>query len=279
MAPSAKPVALVTGCSTGIGREAVQHLARAGFLVVATARKAEAVAGLAAAGEVETDVLDVTLEADRRRVVAAVLGRHGRIDALVNNAGYGAVLAVEDTGPAAMAQMFDVNVFGLHELTCLVLPAMRRQGSGRIVNVASIAGHVAVPLLGAYCATKFAVRALTTALDDEVRRFGVRAVLIEPGVIRTEFGNRSVAETGVAFPGGTEGSPYAPMYRAWVRMRMLRGGAHPRVIARAIVRACASQTPRFHNFAPLQAKAANLAKRLLPDVAIKASMRAYFRGR
>jgi NAD(P)-dependent dehydrogenase (short-subunit alcohol dehydrogenase family) len=274
-----KPVVLVTGCSTGIGRESVHHLAKAGFLVVATARNPDTLADLAKPGDVECERLDVTSDGDRRRVVEAVLARHGRIDALVNNAGYGGVLAIEDTDAGAMQRMFDTNVFGLHELTRLVLPAMRKQGHGRIVNVASIAGHVAVPLLGAYCATKFAVRALTQALDNEVRRFGIRALLIEPGVIKTEFGNRSIAEKKAVLSTAHPDSPYAGQYRAWDRMRMLRGGAHPRVIARRVVHACAAHSPRFHNFAPLSAKASNLAKRLLPDVLISWVFRVYFRPR
>jgi NAD(P)-dependent dehydrogenase (short-subunit alcohol dehydrogenase family) len=276
---SPKPVALVTGCSTGIGREAVGHLRRAGFLVVATARRPESILDLAAPGEVECHKLDVTSAVQRKAVVDIVLERHGRIDALVNNAGYGAVLAVEDTPPEAMQAMFDTNVFGLHELTRLVLPAMRRQGHGRIVNVSSVAGHLSVPLLGAYCATKFALRALTQALDNEVRTLGVRAVLVEPGVIRTEFGNRSVAEKDNVLTKGTEASPYAAMYDRWARLRMLRGGAHPRVIARRIVHACVATTPRFHNFAPMQAKAGNLAKRLLPDAVLSWGLRVYFRAR
>lgn len=272
------PVALVTGCSTGIGRETVGHLARAGFIVVATARNPQAIADLAAPGQVECEALDVTQDADRRRVVAAVLARHGRIDALVNNAGYGAMLAVEDTDFPTMYGMFDTNVFGLHELTRLVLPTMRKQGHGRIVNVASIAGHIAVPLLGAYCASKFAVRALTQALDNEVRRFGVRALLIEPGVIKTDFGKRASAET--ASKTGLDASPYAPMYRRWSVRRMVNRGAHPRVIARRIVHACAAASPRFHNFAPWHdAKLGNLAKRLLPDAWISAGLRLYFRDK
>jgi NAD(P)-dependent dehydrogenase (short-subunit alcohol dehydrogenase family) len=273
-----KPVALVTGCSTGIGREAVLHLRRAGFLVVATARKAEAIAELAAAGDVETDVLDVTSDADRRRVVAAVLARHGRVDALVNNAGWGAVVSSEETAPDLMLRMFDTNVFGAHELARLVLPPMRRQGSGRIVNVASVAGHVAVPMMGSYCATKFALRALTQAMDVEVRGFGVRALLVEPGFIRTRFGERSAAETGAAVA-DPAASPYARFYRRWAKRRAGDHGAHPRVVARAIVRACASAAPRFHSFVPLHAKAANVLKRLLPDSALSLAMRAYFRAK
>lgn len=274
-----KPVVVITGCSTGIGRESVHHLRRAGFLVVATARRTESILDLAVPGEVECHRLDVTDAAQRKALVDDVLGRHGRIDALVNNAGYGAVLAVEDTSPDAMQRMFDTNVFGLHELTRLVLPHMRRRGQGRVVNVSSVAGHVSVPLLGAYCATKFALRALTQALDNEVRPFGVRAVLVEPGVIRTEFGTRSLAEQDMALPHGAANTPYAKPYARWQQRRMLRGGAHPKVIARAIVHACAAHTPRFHNFAPLAAKGTNLAKRLLPDALISWGFRVYFRSR
>jgi NAD(P)-dependent dehydrogenase (short-subunit alcohol dehydrogenase family) len=276
--PAAKPVALVTGCSTGIGREAVLHLRRAGFLVVATARRAEAIADLAAPGEVEAEALDVTSDADRRRVADGVLARHGRIDALVNNAGWGAMAAVEETTPDLLQRMFDTNVFGAVEMCRLVLPTMRRQGSGRIVNVASVAGHVAVPLMGAYCASKFALRALTQALDMEVRGLGVRALLVEPGFIRTEFGTRAAAETRAAVADPAS-SPYARFYRKWAQRRSFERGAHPRVVARAIVRACASASPRFHSFTPLHAKAANVAKRALPDAFVSLAMRTYFRAK
>jgi NAD(P)-dependent dehydrogenase (short-subunit alcohol dehydrogenase family) len=278
MPAAPKPLVLVTGCSTGIGREAVLHLRRAGFLVVATARKAEAIADLATPGEVECEVLDVTSDADRRRVVDGVLARHGRLDALVNNAGWGAMAAVEDTTPELLQRMFDTNVFAVTELTRLVLPQMRRQGSGRIVNVASVAGHIAVPMMGAYCATKFALRALTQALDMEVRSFGVRALLVEPGFIRTQFGARASAET-LATVTDPRSSPYAPFYRRWAKRRAGDHGAHPRVIARAIVHACSATSPRFHNFAPFHAKAANLSKRLLPDALLHAGMRGYFRSK
>jgi len=273
-----KPVVLVTGCSTGIGREAVAHLRKAGFLVVATARKADAIADLAAPGEVECDVLDVTSEPDRRRVVDGVLARHGRVDALVNNAGWGAMAAMEDTSPELMRRMFETNVVAINELARLVLPGMRARGSGRIVNVASVAGHIAVPGLGTYSATKFALRAMTMAMDAEVRRFGVRAVLIEPGFIKTRFGVRASAETrqAIADPAA---SPYAAMYRRWAKRRAGDHGAHPRVIARRIVHACAAATPRFHNFAPFHAKAANVAKRLLPDAVLQAGLRGYFRSK
>ena len=272
----AKPVVLVTGCSTGIGREAVVHLRKAGFLVVATARKEAAIADLAAPGEVETDTLDVTKPEDRERVVDSVVGRHGRINALVNNAGWGAVASAEETTPFLMERMFETNVFGAHDLARLALPHMRSQGHGRIVNVASIAGHVAVPMMGTYCATKFALRALTLAMDAEVRQFGIRACLVEPGFIKTEFGKRATTET-LATVADPKSSPYSRMYARWARRRAGDHGAHPRVIARCIVRACADSRPRLHYIAPLHGKAANIAKRLTPDSWLQAGMRAYFR--
>lgn len=277
MAPPNRPVVLVTGTSSGIGREAVHHLRKAGALVIATARKPEAIADLAAPGEVETLALDVTDDASRKAAVAEVLRRHGRIDALVNNAGYGAMLAVEETPGESMRRMYETNLFGPHELARLVLPGMRKQGAGRIVNVASIAGHVSVPLLGAYCSTKFALRALTQAMHNEIRPLGLHASLIEPGVIKTNFGTHSLKEAEAA--GADLEGPYGPYYRRWGRMRMLGGGAHPRVIARRIVHACLAQSPRFHYFAPWKdAKLANMAKRLLPDAWLNLGFRVWFRG-
>lgn len=271
----AKPVVLVTGCSTGIGREAVGHLARAGCLVVATARRATDIADLAAPGQVETEVLDVTSAKDRQRVIEAVLRRHGRIDALVNNAGFGAVAAAEETTPDLMQRLFETNVFGLHELTRLVLPAMRHQGSGRIVNVSSVSGHIAVPMMSAYCATKFALRALTLAMDVEVRPLGLRAVLVEPGFVRTGFGARSTQET-MAVVGDREGSPYARFHARWARRRKAGHGAPPATVARAIVKACTDRRPRVHYFVPMHAKVYNVLKRLVPDSWFQRGLRAKF---
>lgn len=273
-----KKVVLVTGCSTGIGREAVGHLAKAGFLVVATARKAADIADLAAPGTVETEVLDVTNAAQRKRVVDAILRRHGRIDALVNNAGFGAVAAAEETTPELMHRMFDTNLFGLHELTRLVLPTMRAQGSGRIVNVSSLSGHIAVPMMSAYCATKFALRALTLAMDVEVRPHGVRAVLIEPGFVKTRFGARSTQET-LATVADRVASPYAAHHAKWAKRRSGSHGAPPAAIARCIVKACAARRPRIHYYAPLHGKVLNLVNRWFPTSVFTAYFVRKFRAR
>lgn len=275
--PREHPVVLVTGTSTGIGRESVLHLQRAGCRVVATARNPARIADLSHAGEVECMELDVTSDAQRRTVVEEVLERHGRIDALVNNAGYGANLAVEETTPEIMQAMFSTNVFGPHELARLVLPHMRAQGSGRIINVASIAGHVPVPMLGAYCATKFALRALTHAMHNEVRSFGIHACLVEPGIIRTNFGAQSMAQKEAAIgAAGAQASPYAAMHATWAARRRRDGGAHPRVVAGAITHACTARRPRFHYFVPWDSKGANLLKRILPDAVLNQGYRWYF---
>jgi NAD(P)-dependent dehydrogenase (short-subunit alcohol dehydrogenase family) len=272
-----KPVVLVTGTSSGIGRAAAGHLSGAGCQVVATARDPAAIQDLVRPG-VEAVRLDVADPSARRDVVAAVVERHGRIDVLVNNAGYGMTLAAEETPVEAVRAMFEVNLFAAHDLARQVLPAMRARGHGRIVNVASIAGHVAVPFLGAYCASKFALRALTQCMDNEVRRFGVRALLVEPGVIRTPFGQRSQREARAALP-DPEASPYAPQYRRWDLRRAVERGARPEAVARRIVRCCLASHPSLHNFVPWQAGAANLLRRALPDAWIDAGMRAYMRGR
>lgn len=272
----AQKVVLVTGCSTGIGRAAVARLAEAGFLVVATARKASDIADLAQPGRVETAVLDVTKAADRERVVADVVARHGRVDALVNNAGFGAVAAAEETTPDLMRRLFDTNVFGLHELTRLVLPQMRRQGSGRVVNVSSVSGHIAVPLMSAYCATKFALRALTLAMDVEVRPLGLRAVLVEPGFVKTRFGARSTQET-LATVADRDASPYAAFHARWAARRSGSHGVDPAVIARSIVHACGARRPRLHYFTPMHAKVLNLLKRWLPDALFSRGLAKVFR--
>ena len=272
-----KKVVLVTGCSSGIGRAAVGRLAQAGFLVVATARQASSIADLALPGSVETAVLDVTKATERKRVVEGLLRRHGRIDALVNNAGWGVVAAAEETTPQLMQRIFDANLFGLHELTRLVLPAMRAQGSGRIVNVSSVSGHIAVPLMSAYCATKFALRALTMAMDVEVRPLGLRAVLVEPGFVKTGFGTRSTKET-LALVADREASPYASFHARWARRRSNGHGAPADNVARAIVKACSSRRPRIHYFVPLHAKVLNLLKRWLPDAWFARALGRMFRA-
>jgi NAD(P)-dependent dehydrogenase (short-subunit alcohol dehydrogenase family) len=265
-------VAIVTGTSSGIGRETVQHLVNAGIHVIATARNTADIADLKSE-MVTTARLDMLDEPSMIAVVSETMATFGRIDALVNNAGYGMMLPVEETPLEAMQAQFDVNVFGVHRLTQLVLPHMRAAGHGRIVNVSSIAGHISLPMMGPYCASKFALRALTTALDGEVRPYGIRACLVEPGVIKTSFGKRSEQERTSRTP---PDSPYPWLHKKWAGKRAGQNGAHPRVIAKRITHACNARRPKFHYFAPLDAKATNILKRLLPDAALNWIIRRYF---
>lgn len=259
-----RPIVLVTGCSSGIGQASIPHLVAAGAHVVATARRLESIASLEGP-HVELATLDVTDAATRSACVDAILERHGRIDVLVNNAGFGAVAAFEDTTPELLDRIFATNLFGAHELTRLVLPHMRAQGTGRIVNVSSMSGHIPIPMQSAYCATKFAMRAMTQVLDVEVREFGIRATLVEPGFVNTPFGQRSHQETMENVADRDE-SPYARRYAVWAKRRSRPGhGASPDDIAKAITKAALSKRPRIHYFAPLHAKVYNLVKRLLPD--------------
>src|SRR5919202_21025 len=180
MAEVSKAV-LITGCSTGIGRATAERLAASGHTVYATARRPESIADLEAKG-CKTLALDVTDEDSMTAAVAAVEQAEGAVGALVNNAGYSQSGAIEDVSMESVRRQFDTNVFGLIRMCQLVLPGMRRQGSGRIVNISSMGGKLTFPGGGFYHATKHAVEAISDAMRFEVGGFGVDVVLIEPGL-------------------------------------------------------------------------------------------------
>ncbi|HEY6064763.1 MAG TPA: SDR family oxidoreductase, partial [Thermoanaerobaculia bacterium] len=204
----AKQVILVTGCSSGIGRATAIEAAARGHKVFASARRREDVAELTAKG-IETLALDVTDPVSIREGVAATRTAAGRIDALVNNAGYGQYGAIEDVSPEEWRAQFDVNVFGALSVLREVLPGMRAARRGTIVNVSSLAGKVTVPFAGAYCASKHALEAISDALRVELAPWRIRVVVVEPGPIETHFGDRSRRATAriLATPG-----PYSGFY-------------------------------------------------------------------
>src|SRR4051794_5434906 len=191
MAEPSKAV-LITGCSTGIGRATAERLAKKGLTVYATARKLDSIADLAEAG-CKTLALDVTDEESMKAAVAAVEEAEGAVGALVNNAGYSQSGAIEDVPLDQVRRQFETNVFGLIRMCQLVLPGMRREGSGRIVNISSMGGRLVFPGGGIYHATKHAVEAISDALRFEVRGFGIGVSIVEPGLIKTEFGHAAVA--------------------------------------------------------------------------------------
>lgn len=237
---------LVTGCSTGIGRATAELLVRSGHTVYATARRPETLAGLESLGA-RTLPLDVTSEESMVAAVRAVEAEHGHVGTLVNNAGYGEYAPVEEADLEGVRRMFETNFFGLSRMVQLVLPAMRAAGTGRIVNVGSMGGRIVFPVGGYYHATKHAVDALTVALRQEVRPFGIDVVLLEPGPIRTRFEETINATIAEHTP--DEGSAYAGLVAA-VQRANASGysnpltSAGPEAVAKAIRRAVEARRPR-----------------------------------
>jgi len=267
MAEVSKAV-LITGCSTGIGRATAERLARKGMTVYATARKVESIENLEAAG-CRTLELDVTEEQSMRAAVSAVEEAEGAVGALVNNAGYSQNGAVESLDLDEVRRQFETNVFGLMRMCQLALPGMRRQGQGRIVNVSSMGGKLVFPGGGAYHATKHAVEALSDALRFEVSGFGVQVSIIEPGLIRTEFGSTAVASIG---SGAAADTPYVDFNTAVGeattgayegRLAKLAGG--PGSVARAIDKAITAKRPRTRYRVTLSGRLLLTQRKLVPD--------------
>jgi NAD(P)-dependent dehydrogenase (short-subunit alcohol dehydrogenase family) len=246
MADVSKAV-LITGCSSGIGRATAERLAAAGHTVYATARRLESVADLQAGG-CRTLALDVTDEASMTAAVEAVEQAEGAVGALVNNAGYSQSGAVESVKLDDVRAQFETNVFGLIRMTQLVLPGMRRQRWGRIVNVGSMGGKLTFPGGGIYHATKYAVEAISDALRFEVRGFGVDVALIEPGLIKTDF---AAAAVGAIHSGTVEEGPYGEFNQAVAASTVgayegptAKLGGGPETVAKAIQKAITARRPR-----------------------------------
>lgn len=237
------PVVLITGASSGIGRATAVLLAERGWSVFAAARKVEALSDLA--GERIAPLrLDVTDEASAAAAVERVLAEAGRIDALVNSAGYAQLGPLEELTADEVRDQFETNTFGPLRMAQLVLPAMRAQGGGRLVNVSSMGGRVAHPFTGAYNASKFAIEGLSDALRLEVRPFGVRVVLVEPGSIRTNFNEVAIARAQRFVD--DERSPYGFYFERFllVMARTTPRGSSPARVATVIHRALTAPSPR-----------------------------------
>ncbi|MBX4961355.1 NAD(P)-dependent dehydrogenase (short-subunit alcohol dehydrogenase family) [Rhizobium binae] len=195
MTDHTSPVVLITGASSGIGRATTELFAAQGWRVAATMRNLSQGADLAGLPNVEVLPLDVTDASSVRAAVAETLDQFGRIDALVNNAGYGLFGPFETASDEQISRQFATNVDGIFAVTRAVLPAMRSQGSGTIINVASLGGLIALPLFSLYNATKFAVVGFTEALSYELAPLGIKAKYIAPGGVATDFAGRSMVQT------------------------------------------------------------------------------------
>ena len=268
---------LITGCSTGIGAATAADLAAHGYTVYATARRPETLSDLAAQG-CRTLALDVNDEASMAAAVAEVEGEHGSVGALVNNAGYSQSGALETLPLDNVRKQFETNVFGLLRMSQLVLPGMRRAKAGRIVNIGSMGGKLTFPGGGAYHATKYAVEAISDALRFEVQGFGVQVVLIEPGLITTEFATTAVASVDAASDG-----PYAAFNAAVAKstdaaysgpLRRLGGG--PDAVAKVVRKALDSPKPRARYRVTPSATLAMAQRKVTPDRLWDLAMRAQF---
>jgi len=237
------PVWLVTGCSTGFGRELVRAVARHGHRVVATARNAASLDEFAGNPLVLTAALDVTSPADIAGAVDEAERRFGRIDVLVNNAGYGYLAAVEEGEDDEVRAMFEANVFGLVNLTKAVLPGMRARRRGHIVNISSMGGLIGFPGIGYYNATKFAVEGLSEALAKECAPLGIRVTVVEPGPFRTDWGGRSLKVPKTAIPDYVE---TAGARRAAVQGYSGRQPGDPVRAVAAIIAAVEAPAPPLH---------------------------------
>ncbi|AZC32248.1 Dehydrogenase [Pseudomonas chlororaphis subsp. piscium] len=265
-------VALVTGASSGIGEATALKLKALGYTVYAAARRVERMHPLAQAG-LHVLPLDVTDDASMQACVQDILARSGRIDVLVNNAGYGSYGAVEDVPSDEARAQFEVNVFGAVRLIQLVLPQMRAQRSGTIINITSMGGKMHTPLGAWYHGTKFALEAISDCLRLEVQPFGIDVVVIEPGGIKTEWAD--IAAQKIVETSGR--GPYAPqaqaMTRSMVGQTSRKYQSPPQVIADTIARAVSARRPKTRYAVGFGAKPLIFLRRLLSDRAFDGLMR------
>lgn len=267
-------VALVTGASSGIGEATAQQLIAAGWRVYAGARRVDRMQPLAAAGA-RLLALDVTDDASMQQAIDTIRRDEGRLDALVNNAGYGSYGALEEVPLDEGRRQFEVNVFGLARLTQLALPMMRAQRRGRIVNITSIGGKIGEPFGSWYHATKFAVEGLSDSLRMELYPFGIDVVIIEPGAIKTEW--NGIARDGLMKYSGD--GPYRDGAREHVKMLASADQgpmpSPPEVVARTIVRALQAARPKTRYATGGGAQMVLLLRRVLSDRAFDATMRLF----
>jgi NAD(P)-dependent dehydrogenase (short-subunit alcohol dehydrogenase family) len=245
-------IAIVTGSSSGIGYEISLTLARNGLLTYATMRnlnKAENIKSVATKENLHVRVkqLDVTDDTSVKNAIQAISSETGRIDVLVNNAGYGLNGALEDLAMDEIKTQYETNVFGLIRTTQAVLPIMRKQKTGIIVNISSGAGRFGFPGGSAYVSTKFAVEGLSESMSYELEPFGIRVVIVEPGVIRTNFGNGLI----VARKSQDPNSPYSQIMQKMVSSfeEMMKNASSPNLVAQVVLNAVRDENPNLRYLA------------------------------
>ncbi len=268
MSKNDRRVALVTGASSGIGRATTTALRQAGYRVFGTSRKAVA----DGADGLEMLVCDVTDDASVQSMLAELLKRAGRIDLLVNNAGIGLLAGAEESSISQAQALFNVNVFGVIRVTNAVLPVMRKQGRGRVVNMSSVFGLIPSPYNALYASTKHAVEGYSESLDHEVRTLGIRVVLVEPGATRTAF------EENIIRPDQPLPVYDAMRSRIEVLMRqVVESGDSPEVVADTVLRAATDALPKRRYPAGKKANQIRFMRRFFPESMVDKGLRKFSR--
>jgi NAD(P)-dependent dehydrogenase (short-subunit alcohol dehydrogenase family) len=259
-------VALVTGASSGIGQATAELLASSGFVVFGTSRNPEK-----AARSYQWLSLDVHSDVSVEAAVQSLLDQAGRIDLLVNNAGYSQVGSIEESSIADTQAQFDTNVFGAMRMIKAILPIMRQQGSGRIINVSSVVGQVAPPYVGVYAASKFALEGLSEALRAEVRPFGIHVSMVEPAFVKTHITSLPPTNPLAIYTSGRLAATH-------LLATNLAKGMKPSVVARVILHAATTTQPRLRYLVGRDAKLLVALKRLLSGPLFERMGRRIFRA-
>ena len=257
-------VALVTGASSGIGEAAARDLRQRGFTVYAAARRLDRLTTLAQYG-IHPLVMDVTNEDSVTTGVASIIGESNTIDVLVNNAGYGSYGAVEDVPLDEARNQFEVNLFGLARLTQVVLPHMRAQKSGRIINISSMGGKMYEPMGAWYHATKFAMESFSDCLRLELKPFGINVVIIEPGAIRTEWSSIAADHLQESSAHGAYADKASKVARSFRSEAAAKQSSPPEVVARVVVKAATAHRPKTRYAVGFGAKPLILTRNLISD--------------
>ncbi len=277
MTSMSQPVVLITGASSGFGRACADHLAQLGYHVYGTSRRATFPEGSPEQGYPRMIPMDVCDDESVRAAVDFVLAAEGKLDVLVNNAGFGMAGAVEDTSLQEAKALFETNFFGVHRVCRAVLPTLREQGSGLIVNMSSMGGLIAIPFQGFYSASKFATEALTEALRMELMPFGIRVTMLEPGDFKTDFtSNRVFASESSTNPAyqASCGSAVAVM------VHDEEHGAAPIEVARTLATIIEKRSPRARYLVGMFVqRLAVWLHRLLPNRLFERGIMAYYKIR
>jgi NAD(P)-dependent dehydrogenase (short-subunit alcohol dehydrogenase family) len=265
-------VALVTGGSSGIGEATAVKLQELGYTTYAAARRVQRMEHLTASG-IRPLAMDVTDDASMQAAVTHILAQEGRLDVLVNNAGYGSYGALEDVPLSEARSQFEVNVFGAARLTQLVLPQMREQRSGTIINITSMGGKIYTPLGAWYHATKFALEALSDCLRLEVKPFGINVVVIEPGGINTEWGGIAAEKLRTVSGSGPYADQASAVAASLTSETNRRRQSSPTVVANTIAKAVTARRPRTRYAVGFGARPMIFLHDVLPDRAFDAFIR------